>query len=280
VRSFLSGLLTLIAMVACVLAVPTMWISERLVDQDGFVSVVSPMSTDEHVKDFLADRITEQAVARADQLNTDVLNAPIEALVRPVAQRYTDSPGFQEDFVSLVRQQHSWLFDEPAPGTDTQVMRVDITPMVNRVISQVIPGAQPLAGPIEVELVNRENGLEAGQYHRVGQQITTLGWSSTIVAAVAALLALLVARRRGTVLAWLGIGLMLSCAAAWAAGTYLADQARDRVSTAAETTRDVAELFIDRCADDLTQFALIVGGVGLGVVVLGIVVRLVLPGGR
>ena len=62
-RSFVSGLLTLIAVVASVVAVPGMWIAERLVDEDGFISVVTPMASDDNVKTFLADQITDQVVS-------------------------------------------------------------------------------------------------------------------------------------------------------------------------------------------------------------------------
>lgn len=279
-RSFVSGLLTLIAVVASVVAVPGMWIAERLVDEDGFISVVTPMASDDNVKTFLADQITDQVVSRADQIGAGQLDRPIAAVAKPVAQRYTESPGFREDFVTLVRQQHSWLFDEPQPGAERSVMRIDITPMVNRVVREVFPAAQPVPGPIEIELVNRDISLEAGHYHRFGNQITLLAWTSTIVAVVAGILALLFARRRGTVLAWLGIGLVLSCAAAWAAGALLGREARSRVSDADDTARKVADLFIDRCAEDLTHVVLIVGGVGVGLVVLGVIVRLVFPGTR
>ena len=95
VRSFLSALLTLVAIAATVLAVPSFWLDQRIVDQAGFVSTVGPMAENQKVKDYLADEIAAQATARTD--------LPIAgALVRPLAGRYTESEQFQQDVADVV----------------------------------------------------------------------------------------------------------------------------------------------------------------------------------
>lgn len=54
----------------------------------------------------------------------------------------------------------------------------------------------------------------------MSQQITTIAYTSVVVALVAAaLLALALGRRRGTILAWLGIGAVASAAISWAPAT-------------------------------------------------------------
>ena len=216
VRSFLSALLTLVAIAATVLAVPSFWLDQRIVDQAGFVSTVAPMAENQEVKEYLADEIAAQATARTD--------LPIAGvLVRPLAGRYTESEQFRQDFADVVGQQHAFLFEEPAPGSDTSVMQLDITAMINRALN--LSGGNAIQGPVVVELTNGASGLEAGRYAEVGGQITLLAWGSAAVAVIAAVLALLVARRRGTVFAWLGLGVVAAGVSTWATGLFFAGTA-------------------------------------------------------
>ncbi|MCR5977494.1 hypothetical protein GDN83_07040 [Gordonia jinghuaiqii] len=271
-RSFLSFLLTLVAMAATVVAVPSIWLDQRIVDQEGFVSTVAPMAQNQKVKDYLADEIAAQATARTD--------LPIAgALVRPLAARYTDTEQFRLDFADVVGQQHEWLFTEPAPGADTSVMQLDITAMINRALNLTGTGNE-ISGPVVVELTNGASGLEAGRYAEVGKQITLLGWSAAAVAVLAALVALLVARRRGTVFAWLGVGVVAAGASTWAIGVFFADRAKQEVAGAERSGREVAELIIDGAYDDVTRVALIVGGVGVAMFAVGVLGRLVFAGRR
>ncbi len=271
VRSFLSALLTLVAIAATILAVPSFWLDQRLVDREGFVSTVAPMAENQQVKDYLADEIAAQATARTD--------LPIAGvLVRPLAGRYTDSEQFRQDFADVVGQQHDFLFETPAPGTDTSVMQLDITDMINRALN--LSGGNRIQGPVVVELTNGASGLEAGRYAEVGDQITLLAWGSAAVAVLAALLALLVARRRGTVFAWLGLGVVAAGVSTWAMGLFFADRAKQEVSGAESSGRRVAELIIDGAYDDVTRVAVIVGGVGIAMFAVGILGRLIFAGRR
>ncbi|MGW6035535.1 hypothetical protein ACWFOS_17930 [Gordonia terrae] len=265
-RSFLSALLTLVAIAATILAVPSFWLDQRIVDQAGFVSTVGPMAENQKVKDYLADEIAAQATARTD--------LPIAgALVRPLAGRYTESEQFQQDFADVVGQQHAFLFEEPAPGSDTSVMQLDITAMINRALN--LSGGNAIQGPVVVELTNGASGLEAGRYAEVGGQITLLAWGSAAVAVISAVLALLIARRRGTVFAWLGLGVVAAGVSTWAMGLFFADRAKQEVAGAESSGRQVAELIIDGAYDDVTRVALIVGGVGVAMFAIGILGRLI-----
>lgn len=270
VRTFLSGLLTLVAIVAIVVAFPSLWVKERLVDPEGFVSTVTPMASDERIKDYLAGEISASVTQQVGAQGAS-------AVIEPAVRAYTHSDQFEADFVDVVSQQHAWLFDPPPVDGPSTVMELDITDMVNRVIAQTGISAR-VSGPIVVPLNRGGSGLEAGRYHEVGQQITALAYWSLVIAVAGAVLALLFARRRGTVLAWMGIGLIASAAFAWAVGVFFAERAKQEVEGAEESGREVAELIVDGAVADLHHLALIVGGVGAGVVVLGVIVRLVFAG--
>ncbi|MFW0783225.1 hypothetical protein AAFP35_01770 [Gordonia sp. CPCC 206044] len=266
-RTLSSGLLTLVAMAAIVLAFPSLWIKERIVDPEGFVATVSPMAQDPEVKDYLAGEVATQAESRIGiQGSADV--------VEPAVRAYMDSDQFEADFIDVVSQQHAWLFDPPPADENTTTMQLDIADMVNRVIAQTQFDVR-VTGPILVPLNEGGSGLEAGRYHQVGQQIITLAFWSVAVAAAAGLLALLIARRRGTVLAWLGIGTIASAAFAWAVGVFFAHRAKQEVSGAEDAGRKVAEVIIDGTVADLHHAAYIVGAVGVGVVVVGVLFRMI-----
>ncbi|WP_040511175.1 hypothetical protein [Gordonia soli] len=269
-RTLLSAVLTLVSIVAIVVAVPSLWVKERLVDSEGFVATASAAAKNQEVKDYLAEQIGQQAASR--------VGIPAASLViEPIAKGYTNGPQFESDFVDVVSQQHSYLFDEPKPGTENSTMELDITEMVNRVISQSGASGR-VAGPILIPLADGGTGLEAGRYHQVGQQIVRLAYGSLVVAVIAGLLALLVARRRGTVLAWLGLGLVLGGATAWVVGVLIADRAKQEASAADASGRAVTDVIIDGAVGNLQDTALVVGAVGAGVVVVGILARLIFGG--
>lgn len=269
VRTFLSAVVVLIAMVAMVVALPSLWMKERLVDPEGFVTTVQPAAQDQRVKDFIAEQITAEVGARTG-------SDAAQALVEPGAREYTNSPEFEADFTEVVSQQHSWLFEEADPNAPAESMSLDISSMVENVINaNGVP--VDIAGPILVPIGDGGTGLEAGRYHQLGQQITAMALVATGVAVVASVLALLIGRSRGTVLAWLGIGLLLSAAGAWLISRVFARVATDEASAADATGREVAEVIVNGAADNLLGVAGAVALVGAVVVVVGIVWRVVMP---
>lgn len=269
-RTVLSALLTLVAMVSIVVAVPSLWVKERLVDTEGFVSMVEPLAEDQRVKDYLVDQIT-------DQVTTRVAIPGATGVVEPLARAYTDTPQFRADFADVLGQQHGWLFDDPSqnPG---DALQLDITGMVNRVIA-TSPVQATVPGPVTVPLSQGATGFDAGRYYSVGTQITTIAYVSVVVAIAASVLALVVARRRGTVLAWLGVGGLLAAAGAWLSALVIARLAGDEIANAEGGGKTVAQLVIDTAQAELQQVAGITAIVGAVVLVVGVVLRLVAGGG-
>ncbi|MFW0789272.1 hypothetical protein [Gordonia sp. CPCC 205333] len=265
-RSFVSGLATLVAIAAIIVALPSLWIKERVIDPEGFSSTAATMADNSQVQSYMADEIVNQVVTRSNGL------VPT-AVAKPIASAYTTSPQFKADFVDIASQEHGWLFNEASPDQQGKAMELDLTDMVNRVIASTGLTVK-VPGPITVPITrDAGDGLEAGRYHRVSQQITQIAYISVVVGIVAAMLALLAGRRRGTVLAWLGVGAVVSAAVSWGLATLLAHRAKQEVSATDGGARQVAEITIDGVLDDLTHVALIVGGVGLAAVVVGVITR-------
>lgn len=270
VRTFLSALLTSIAMVATVVALPAMWVSQRVVDEDGFVAVVAPLAHDEQVQAYIADEITTQVASRVGYPGAS-------AVVAPVAKAYTQGESFPTDFTDLVRQEHSWLFDPAPAGSAGQAMQLDITAMVDRALSDAhLPFSVPAGAAIDVPV--SEGGLEAGRYHLIGTQITTIGYVAVVVAVIAALLALVCARRRGTVLIWLGIGGLLAALGCWLMALN-ATSIVDRVSSVgADGGGIIVRVATNALADDLTRWSTMAAIAGVVVAVVGVIVRVAFRG--
>ncbi|MBE7161603.1 MAG: hypothetical protein INR72_10180, partial [Williamsia herbipolensis] len=270
VRTFGSGLAVLVAIVAMVVALPALWTHERIVDRQGFVAFVEPMAHDRQIQDLIADELTRQI--------TDQTSAP-EILVAPATQRYTRSDLFPPDFADVLGQQHDFLFTEPTTDAErSNVLELDLTDMVNRVVQRFgLPSSIRVDGPIRIPLgESQRSGLEAGRYAHTGDQVTRTGWLALAVAIVAALLALVIARRRGVTLAMLGVGAVISGAVSWGATGILRDRALDEFSGTDSSPRQVARIIVDRAGDDLQHTALITGGVGIAVIAVGVLSSLVL----
>lgn len=265
-RSLVAFLAGLIAVVGIVAALPSLWVSQRVISPTGFTATAQKMADSSEVRTFMADTITDQIGKQA--------GSAAGALARPFAVRYTSSEGFTHDFVDLAEQQHRWLFDSPPPGVDPSVMRLDLTNMVRRVAGQVNPSlAAAVPGPILVAVSQRDQALEAGRYHDIGRKIPRYAYGSAIVALIAALVALLFSRRRAAMLAWLGFGGILSGAVAWAGGYFFASRAKDEFSGTEAGVREVAQSTINGLVGDLHEWALIVGGAGAVLLVVGLLGR-------
>ncbi|MFT4200586.1 hypothetical protein [Gordonia sp. (in: high G+C Gram-positive bacteria)] len=267
-RSFLAFLTGLIAIVAIVAALPLTWVKERVIEERGFQATATKMGESPQVREYMAKTITDEITKRTA--------GAAAVVVRPAADRYTHSAGFTADFVDLANQQHAWLFNEAPPGADTTVMRLDLTNMVRRVAGQVNPVlARQVPGPILVPISQRDQALEAGRYHVPGRQISQWAYASVALAALAAMLALFFARRRSGMLAWLGFGGLLSAAVSYAGGFFFAARAKDEFTVTDAGVRQVAEVTIDGLVDNLHQWAMVVGGVGAALLVVGLLGRVI-----
>lgn len=268
-RSFLAAVLCLIAIVGAAIAVPALWVNERVVDGDGFSETVAPLADNSEIQQLIADEITAQVGAAAPLVPS--------ALVAPLAKAYTQSDEFPKDFVEVMNQQHDWLFDEAKPEDEGQVMSLDLTPMVNRVLSDQGLGGITVEGPIEVPLSDSaQSGLEAGRYHHLGEQIGYIAFGSAIAAVIAALGALVIARRRGFVLVAVGFGIIVGGVLTWLLGEWARRRAQDEVSGAEGSSRQVADLMVDKVVDNMQNVALISVGAGVALAAVGLLISVFL----
>ncbi|GAA3970106.1 hypothetical protein [Gordonia caeni] len=264
-RSLLTVLFVLLAAAAMIVAVPTMWSTVHVVSADGFADAASRAAEKPEVQEFFAAQIADEVAQSTD--------LPIAgAAVAPLATSYTQSPAFVTDFTEIARQQHEWLFTEPAPGTSPHEMDLDITPMVNQVLSQSpVPVRIDHALTIEVD----QSRLTAGSMVETGRQVTLIGWLSLLVAAIAALIALVLGRNRSAVVAWLGLGAILAGVVSVLASQYLQSRAADSVSGSDLSTQQTVKVVAGDVLHGLTVTSWVVAAVGLAVTLIAAVAMLV-----
>lgn len=254
-------------MICMVLAVPSMWLSQRVVSEDGFVSSATEAAHDTEVQDYFADKV---AASVAERTGSRVA----EEAVLPAARNYARSDGFVEDFAEVARQQHAWLFNAPDPDTDLHMMELDISPMINRVVrSAPLPVPVNIPGPVIVTIDQSE--ITAGSLEDSGTLVDIMAWASVIGAVVAAILALLTATRRSTVLAWLGVGAVLAGVFGWALAVFTNNIVSDRLADTDNASRTTIEVVTRGILDDLTTVSMFVGIGGVVVVLLGVITRVV-----
>nr|WP_221247639.1 hypothetical protein [Gordonia humi] len=258
-------------MIAVVVAVPTMWGSQKVVSADGFAASAAQAARDQQVQDYFASTIASSV---AEQTSIPLAGDA----VKPLAQAYTRSDAFATAFEEIARQQHDWLFTAPGPDTDAHVMDLNITPMINEAVASAsLPVPVHIDTPIYVAI--DQHRLSAGSLESTGDLVKTVSWIAVIVAVVAAILALALANRRGTVLAWLGVGGMLAAAVAFGVAQYIRTLVDDRAADTEEAARRTVEVVADDISGSLITWAVIAVIVGALVTVAGILFRIV-GGGR
>lgn len=206
-RTVLSALSVLLAVVLTAVAVPALWLDRNLVDESGFVQLLSPMSGGKQLQSTLISN-----------LDTAVLSdASIPSVLRPVAQQavqglatsLVSDPGFPQAWKDTLRASHQINFspDKASANAFELELRPMAALMAKRVGSSLnvnIPGPSTLQ--VQVGTAQQRSWLTGAQ------DLAALSLPLTLGAVLAFALGLLFARQRGVALAWAGIGVLLIAA--------------------------------------------------------------------
>ena len=260
-RGFLAGLATLVAILGIIVAVPTTWGATHIVSEDGFAAAAASAAKKSEVQDYFAQQITNEVVQ-----STTSLAGPV---AKPLATSYTRSPAFVEDFTEIARQQHQWMFTEPAPDQSTHVMEMNLTPMVNRVLESSpinVKVSQDLTVPID------QHELTAGSLQSTGSIVNATAIISVAAALIGAVLGLLFARRRLHVVMWLSIGGILAGVVGWLIAQALPRLVvKDGPTGGGElSAAHVMDVVLKDILSTLGSTSIIVGIVGAAVMVIGL----------
>ena len=273
-RTVVSAFLALLALVITAAGLASAWLDENLVEESGFVALAAPLGDDGDFQAALADSLVEEVAANTGL--PEQFDSFVEPLIRDAAGTVTGSSGYSAAWAETLRLSHAFTFaqapdpSEPAPA----ILTLDLAPVVG-LLADSLNGSLGVEVPIPADTTIDIGALERGGLLSSVAEVVQ-SWPLFLAgAAVLALLALVIARRRGTTLALLGLGLvgigMLG---------YLAADWVPATAARAPGTSAVADVFIrglaQRAGVDIAASSapVIIGG--LIAVVIGVVGQLAL----
>ncbi|MHA7241178.1 hypothetical protein [Arthrobacter sp. TMS1-12-1] len=268
-RTVVSALLTLLALVVMAGGLACAWVDENLVTESGFVALAAPLGQDAGFQAALSTSVAEDLSARSGL--PDQLAAVVEPLVRDATAAVTTSAGYPGAWAEVLRRSHALTLaaasdpTEPAPA----LLTLDLAPVTD-LVGDTVGGSLGIDVPMPDDTT-----IPVGSIGRSGTLSTAVdavqSWPVYLAGAgVLALLALLIARRRGTTLALLGLGVAVIGIIGALAASWLPAAAARVPGTGA-----VADVFLgglaDRAGADIAAAGATVVLAGLVALALGAV---------
>ncbi|OMH23060.1 hypothetical protein BKD30_14385 [Tersicoccus phoenicis] len=209
VRTVLSVLLGLVAVVLLLGGVTATAVQRTVVDPDGFTALTTPLSADPGVRDRLASTAAAEVTNRLSL--PGALRDAAAGLIDKAAVALTEDPGFPGAWERSMRRSHDLSLSSLTDPARTDVLQADIQPLVKLLADQAAGAfGVPLGGSVVgSDPVVLDVGAP-GQARLAGIVVRATGYApaALVGAAVVAVLALLLAHRRTTTLAWLGVGVL------------------------------------------------------------------------
>ncbi|GAA3537788.1 hypothetical protein AFL01nite_12590 [Aeromicrobium flavum] len=265
-RPLLTALLWCVATLATVVAIGAGWTAAHVQSESGFVRLVSAVGDDPEVQAAAADVAGE---AFADQTGLPIAwHDRIAARTRDAVLRFTASQGWSEAWRETTRRTHQRLYADQTP-TD---LRADVAPLVGVAVGELAADLPfDLGGPDELWVTVSEE--DPGDLVGVTSQAGTVAVVAVGTALVAALLTLVVSRRRSTTWAALGAGALLAAGTWWVLGRVtLPRLVEDRAAdTGADS--DLQQVLVDRVVGSLDATLVWVAVAGAAMVAAGLVSR-------
>ncbi|MFW0775687.1 hypothetical protein ACLRGI_21260 [Paenarthrobacter nitroguajacolicus] len=237
-RTFVSALGVILALLLTAVAVPTAWVDQNIVKEEGFVRIAGALGNDPEFQNRLAAAAVGTFESSVD------LPGPIQALAVDALrsatsgmQSWSDYPQAWEETVRNSHRLNFGAANQSEETTATTALVLDISPMV-RIIRDHFAQATRINIDVPAEsLVSLGEPSHRQLVERVAA-FAPLWWVAALGALISVLLALVAARRRSLVLVFLGLG-GLALAALWTAGADVAGGVVGNLSSA----NGVAELF-------------------------------------
>jgi hypothetical protein len=274
VRTFVSALATLLAILLAAVAVPAVWLDRNIVQEQGFVELAAPLGTNSEFQQGLAS-------AAVGTIDTSAVPGFLADLVRPalenVASSMTGLPGYPAAWEESLRRSHRLNFAEPGAAdgeaAPASTLTLDVAPLVALGAEEISRATQLPLDPPDQTLISVGRPEQKEWTERLGSYAPA-GYLLAGGAAVALLLALVAARRRWTVLAGAGIGALV-LAAAWTLGSQLASS----VVLATDSGNEVANMFRDgfvaAATRDFQGWTLSTAITGAALLLVGVVAGLI-----
>ena len=273
-RTLFSALAALLALLVAAGGLASAWLDENLVEESGFVALAAPLVDDQAFQSTLTDSLAEEITASAGL--PDELDALVEPLIRNAAGAVSGSSGYPAAWAETLRLSHAFTFAQaPDPSEAAPaVLSLDLAPVIG-LLTENVGGSLgfevPLPEDTTIDIGTVERGGLLSGFSDVAKS-----WPLYLAGAGAlALVALLVARRRGTTLAFLGLGVAVIGGIGALATAWLPGMAAGIPGTGA-----LADVFVQgvagRAAADLAASSMPVVVGGLLALVIGVFLQIAL----
>jgi hypothetical protein len=261
----------LVTTVLLALAVPAVWAQNNLVDGAGYAALAQQAAKDPELQSATATELTTQV---------GLLGSGVDStIVSRIAAAYTASSAFPGQFASANGFAHRWLFTDTIPASVDPQGRlvVDLAPMLSdtafvqtlRDYNIAVPSALPIPLIDNASAVGRPGSLR-----EVGIWAPWVSVALAVLAAASALLTIYLARRRGRILAALGVSALIVGASGWAAIEFAKRYVRGALNETAGNARRIADVMVATIESSMHQWLNITLIVGGGLVIVGVLVGL------
>ena len=225
-RSVVSALAVILSLLLTGVAVPMAWTNQNVVREDGFVALTAPLGKDQAFQSRLAAAAVGSLESKVD------LPGPAEqvgaSLLKNAATSMTTWPEYPQAWNDTVRQSHRLNFGGGAAAGQANAstsLVLDVGPLTALVAKRLasttgIPVTPPESVPINIGGPTQRQQVDSVAAY------APLWWVSALGAVLLFALALLLARRRGAVVLFTGLGLA-AVAGLWGALSTIAKGAGD-----------------------------------------------------
>lgn len=269
----LGALAGLVALLALLVAVPAQWVATHVSDADGFVDLTGPLLGDERVQAELGATIGQQVAARLALSST--IGPVVSDVLARAATSVADDPQFRAAWDETLRRSHEATLggSDAAPDQDQSLrLAVDLAPLADYVVDRAsgdLPVTVRTPGTVVVPITGADVGEQIDRL-RAAPDYARIAW---IVLAVAVVVRLALAHRRGAALARLGAGTLVVAGVLWLAARAGGRLLDERGTAGEPLARAVQDALVDRATASFDGWLLVVAGAGLAALVVGVVLR-------
>jgi hypothetical protein len=263
--AFLCGLL---AVLATLVALPAAWIGTNVADEGGYVAFSGSPATDPEAQEAVAGGIAREIVNETGL--PAQLTSTLTVILEDTAARVADEPGFSDIWDETQRRAHRSVFDSE---TGEQA-GVDIAPLAQFLVDSAA-GSLPVGVAVPETLLVE---LERQPDQRLLDLIRATGevaWLATAVAVVAALSAIVLARRRSTALLWLGMGALVGAAVLAVASRLPVPGLLQESTSPSEFEAAFQQVLVDRAIDSFGGWLVWLAITGAVAAAVGFLLRVV-----
>lgn len=211
-RAFLAAILGLGAVAVSLFAIPAMWAERNIVNEDGYVELVSPLASDPDFQAELARTLSDQLV---QNLGASGIGDVARAAIERMALKVSGLAGYEAAWEETQRSSHLAMFGDPAelPAEldQTNSFTVDIGPL-GTLVTDAANASLPVTLTSPEQILVQVAGGAQPRMLAILRDLPPKAYTATAAVALLAAFSLLVARRWAAALAWLGLGALIGAA--------------------------------------------------------------------